>query len=108
MSEETQPGAKLKLTKSKKGVLIIVPNPYANISHTYITSVAYLNGLMSGNMKGNILGCKYLGDAPYEQFLSADDKKINFVPLKTTDNPFDHKAVKEREASKSKINDDDW
>ena len=67
------PGITLRLTKSKKGVLVIVPNPYADRDHTYITSLAYLKGLMSGNMKGNMLACSYLGDAPYGGFMTKND-----------------------------------
>jgi hypothetical protein len=104
--DEEMPPVTLKLTKSKKGVLIIFPNPHSGVAHTYITSVKYLSSLLQGGLRRDMLGCNYLGDAPYEQFLQKTDGKV--YAKKVEGNPLGYSAGKERESLTQQIKDDDW
>lgn len=101
------PRAILKLSRSGKGVLIIVPDPLTGTAHSYITSVVYLRMLLEGKLVNNMLGCNYLGETQYEQFLTKDEKQnINLLKV-TTDNPLSTKAMTERSAQEVKIK-DEW
>lgn len=103
---DSYPDISMRKTRSNKGVLIIVPDPNTQTSHTYITSVAYLEYLITGRLKGNMMVCKYLGEGDYQQFLTKNDKKINFIRTKS-DNPLDVKSAKERRQKELK-NVDSW
>jgi hypothetical protein len=107
-----RPDMRLKITNSGKGVLLLVPVEELGVTLTYITSVKYLTMLLNGELKGSLIGCKYLGEAELERFLSSDEKKtiksgtLNLRSI-SSDDPLSGKALKEREAQRVKIT-DDW
>lgn len=107
--EGAYPRAIIKRTRSGKGLLLIVPDPVTNTSHTYVTSVAYMQLLLNGTLKGNMLGCHYLNEGLFEQFLTKDEKE-EFKPnlaRYTDSNPLGYKAQKERKEGELK-NVDEW
>lgn len=111
MSEEEEksyPQAVLKTTRSGKGLLIIIPDPVTNSSHTYITSLEYVRYLLDGKLRNNILGCNYVSDGRFEQFLDKiwRKKNVNILDIKGKD-PFSAKAQSERKKLELK-NVDEW
>lgn len=104
--EKYYPNAVLRKTRSGKGLLIIVPDPVTMTSHTYVTSIAFVNFLLQGNLKSNLLGCVYLGEGDYHQFLNKEEKKLNVINT-GGENPLGFKAIKKRKEMQLK-DVDDW
>lgn len=109
--QEERPQVRMKLTRSGKGVIIIVPDPNTKVAYSYITSVRYLRMLLDNELKFNLLGCKSLpGELPIEQFLTKDEKEVlgNDVTLIGVDgNAMGAKAQRERKNQEISIR-DEW
>jgi hypothetical protein len=108
-----EPQARMKITRSGKGVLITVPLPELGVSKMYITSKVFLEQLLAGTLKRGMLGCTYLGDGQLEQFMNKKEReemvvgsKVN-VQRTTDENPMGVKAQRERKAGEIKVR-DDW
>lgn len=106
------PQARLKITRSGKGVLILIPTPELGVTKTYITSKAFVKKLIDSELKFNMLGCSFLADNDLEQFMSKEEKEIvrgkgvNVIGV-NADNPMSSKAGKERADKAIKIK-DEW
>ena len=111
MNEEPQ--ARIKVTRSGKGILITVPLPALGVSKMYITSKAFMEQLLAGTLKRSLLGCTYLDDGVLETFMNKDEKEnmvvgsnVN-VQRTTVDDPMSAQAQRERERGSIKVR-DDW
>ena len=85
----------VRLSKSGKAVLL-----YDEEGRAYMTSVAYMNMLLSGKARNNMIAARLLGD----------NTTNHFNRHKTTDvsgDPMDSKAVKQRANAGQKVK-GDW
>ena len=107
-----QPDVRLKVTRSGKGILILVPIPSLGVTLNFITSKKYLEMLMEGSLRKDMMACKYLGESRIDQFLTKDEKEeieAGTVHIQnfSADDPMSAKAQKERRDGAVKIT-DDW
>jgi len=88
---------------SKSGKAVMIHDEHGN---TWMTSTNWMQMLINGGAKNNMIRLNHMGTADTSRFTSSKEFDPNKV-RKTMEDPLSYKGSKEREAGKVKIK-DDW